>query len=44
VLLAAACVVEVLFDWLGVALVLLALGVGMGGRSSWRRHLGREVI
>lgn len=44
VLLVAACGVEVLFDWLGVALVLLALAVAVGGRSRWRRHRGRGVI
>jgi hypothetical protein len=44
VLLVAACVVEVLFDWLGGALVLFALAVAVGGRSSWMRHRGRGVI
>jgi hypothetical protein len=44
VLALAACIVEVLFGWLGVALVLFALAVGVGGRSQWIRHRGRGVI
>jgi hypothetical protein len=44
VLLLTACVVEVLFDWLAVALVLFALGVFVGGTSRWIRHRGRGVI
>jgi purine-cytosine permease-like protein len=32
VLALAVCIVEVLFGWLGVALVLFALAVGVGGR------------
>jgi hypothetical protein len=43
-LLVVACVVEVLFDWLGVALVLFALAVVVGGRSSWIRHRGRGLV
>jgi fatty acid desaturase len=43
-LLVLACVAEVVFGWLGIALLLFALAVVLGGREQWIRHRGRGVI
>jgi fatty acid desaturase len=44
VLLVLACVAEVVFGWLGIALLLFGAAVALGGRAQWIRHRGRGVI
>jgi hypothetical protein len=44
VLLVCACVAEVVFGWLGIALLLFGAAAILGGRAQWIRHRGRGVI